>query len=277
MNVSVRHPIRRWPLISYFLVVYAISAVVLLVLGPPSLAAGGHRNYLSTAMFPVMVVGVGLTGLALTAALDGRRGLRDLRSRLGRWRVGAGWYATAALIPPAAILLVLTTLRFLVSPAFTPNLFLLGITFGVVAGFFEEIGWTGYAYPKMRARFGPFAGAAILGVLWGIWHMPVVDSLGAASPHGPYWPHFFLSFIAALAGLRVLIGWIYTKTGSVLLAQVMHASSTGFLVVFGASGVSPAQEAFWYLLYAVVLWMVVVIVVASGGLRAKSVRSVAAP
>jgi threonine/homoserine/homoserine lactone efflux protein len=50
-------------------------------------------------------------------------------------------------------------------------------------------------------------------VLWGLWHLPVVDSLGAASPHGSWWPEFFAAFIAVLAAIRVLIAWTYEHTG----------------------------------------------------------------
>jgi membrane protease YdiL (CAAX protease family) len=125
-----------------------------------------------------------------------------------------------------------------------------------VAGFFEEVGWSGFAYPLLRLRFGAFRGAVVLGILWGCWHLPVVDSLGAASPHGSAWPAFFLAFVAILTGLQALIAWIYDHTESVLLARLMHASSTGCLVALGASGVVPAQEAAWYALYAAVLWLI---------------------
>ena len=94
-----------------------------------------------------------------------------------------------------------------VSSQYTPQFFIFGIAAGVVAGFCEEIGWTGFAYPRMRARFGWLPAALLLGLLWGLWHLPVVDSLGAASPHGSYWPEFFAAFIAVLAAIRVLIAW----------------------------------------------------------------------
>jgi hypothetical protein len=60
----------------------------------------------------------------------------------------------------------------------------------------------------------------------------------------------------------VLISWLYTATGSLQLTQLMHASSTGFLVVFGAAHVSPAQEAAWYALYGGILAVVAVAVIA---------------
>jgi hypothetical protein len=73
-------------------------------------------------------------------------------------------------------------------------------------------------------------------------------------------PVFFLAFVLALTALRCLIAWIYSRTGSLLMAQGMHASSTGFLVVFGAAHVTAAQEALWYALYGALLAVVATIV-----------------
>jgi membrane protease YdiL (CAAX protease family) len=215
-------------------------------------------------MFPVLIIAVAFAGVALTALVAGRAGLRDLRSRLGRWRVEPRWYAMV-LLPPGLILAVLFSLRTLVSPVFTPNLFPLGLLFGLAPGFLEEMGWMGFAFPRLQEKRSPLAAGILLGVLWGLWHMPVVDSLGAAAPHGAYWLPFFLAFIAAMTALRVLIVWVYTNTNSVLLAQLLHASSTGSLVIFGAAQTTPAQETFWYALYALTLWVVVAIVVHACG------------
>lgn len=245
--------IKRHQLLVYFVLAYALSALALMVVGLPQLQRESRPPLASLLMFPVMVVGVGLIGLGLTAVVGGRPALRDLRSRLGRWRVPLRWYALL-LLPPIAILAVLGLLHMLVSPAFTPGFLVFGIPAGLLAGFTEEVGWTGFAYPRMSARWGARTGACLLGLLWGLWHFPVVDSLGAASPHGVWWPAFFAVFIALVTGLRVLIAWVYTNTGSVPLPQLLHASSTGFLVMLGAASVAPAQEALWYALYAAVLW-----------------------
>jgi hypothetical protein len=61
--------------------------------------------------------------------------------------------------------------------------------------------------------------------------------------------------------MRVLIAWLYTQTRSVLLAQLMHVSSTGSLVVFSAPRVNAAQEVFWYVVYGIALWIVAAVVV----------------
>lgn len=166
---------------------------------------------------------------------------------------------------PAAVFGVLTVLRTLVSPNFAPGFFVYGIGAGLLVGVFEEVGWTGFAYPRLRTRFRALGGALLLGVLWGLWHLPVVDALGAASPHGRYWPEFFASFVAMLIPLRVLIAGVYNNTGSLLMAQLLRASFTGFLVVLSASRVTPAQEAVWYLAYAVVLGVVAGVAVAVQG------------
>jgi hypothetical protein len=64
---------------------------------------------------------------------------------------------------------------------------------------------------------------------------------------------------ALLLGLlRVLIAWTYERTANPRLAQLLHASSAGFLVILSAPHVTPAQEALWYAIYAAVLWAIVI-------------------
>jgi membrane protease YdiL (CAAX protease family) len=185
--------------------------------------------------------------------------LRDLFSRMRRVHFPARWYA-ALLIAPVLVLTVLLCMKTFVSPVFAPNRFLIGISFGFVAGFFEEIGWMGYAFPKMRRGDNFIAPAILLGLLWGTWHIPVIDYLGTSTPHGAYWFPFFLAFTAAMTAMRVLIAWVYSFTNSVLLAQLLHACSTGSLVIFSPPRVTAAQEALWYGVYAAILWLGVALV-----------------
>jgi uncharacterized protein len=263
--MNARALIRRHPVASYFGLAYLIPAVAFAVVVGPKLVRGeATRPTDALILFPIMELAVCVTGIALTGVVDGRRGLRDLVARIGRWRVGARWYA-ALLIPPALILAVLLALGSLVSPDFAPKLFPLGLAFGLVAGLFEETGWMGYAFPKMRAGRSALAAGVLLGVLWGLWHAPVVDGLGAATPHGASWLPFFLAFIGVVTAMRVLIVWVYENTTSVLLAQLIHASSTGFLVVLSPTHVTPAQEALWYAVYGALLWIVVALLVATQG------------
>ena len=252
--------LRRHAVGSYFVLTFAISWLGALAVVAPRLLHGEPvPKFSGILMFPVMLLGPAVSGILLTRVVDGGSGLRELFSRMRRMQAGAWWYATL-LIPPVLVLIVLLGLKTLVSPVYAPNRFFVGVSFGIVAGFLEEIGWTGYAFPKM-ARTGNGLGAAItLGVLWGTWHIPVIDYLGAASPHGAYWLQYFLAFTAAMTGIRVLIAWIYTNTKSVALAQFMHASSTGSLVVFSPGGVTARQETMWYAVYAAALSLIVALV-----------------
>jgi membrane protease YdiL (CAAX protease family) len=207
-------------------------------------------------MFPAMLVGPSLSGIFLTRLIDGPLGLRALFSRMRRFRFPARWYA-ALPIPLVLVLGILLLLKTFVSPVYSPNRFWLGLAFGIPAGFFEEIGWTGFAFQKMSLKLPPLHAAILLGLLWGLWHVPVINFLGTAVPHGAYWLHFFLAFTAAMTAMRVLISWLYTHTKSIPLAQFMHACSTGSLVVFSPPAANAAQEAFWYAAYAAVLWLLV--------------------
>jgi membrane protease YdiL (CAAX protease family) len=210
-------------------------------------------------MFPVMLLGPSIAGFVMTGAIHGKDGLCDLLARMSR--IGShGWLATL-LLPPALVLGVLLALKTLASPVFSPNCFPIGFAFGCAAGFFEEIGWTGFAFPAMRSRQSAIGAAMSLGLLWGLWHSPVIDYLGSATPHGDYWLPFLLAFTAAMTAMRVLICWIYTNTGSLLLAQLVHASSTGALATFSPVGVTAGEEVLWYLLYAAVLVSIVAAVV----------------
>ena len=259
--------IRRHPVVTYFALTFLISwAGALAVTAPHLIRHQVLPQMTGILMFPVMLLGPSLAGIVLTKIVDGKSGLRVLFSQMFRAWVAPRWY-TALLLPPALVLTVLLVLERFVSPVYAPNRFFMGILFGIPAGFFEEIGWTGYAFPKMRSESNGLAPSILLGLLWSLWHLPVINYLGTATPHGAYWLPFFLAFSLAMTAMRVLIAWIYTNTKSVLLAQLMHVSSTGSLVLFGAARVTAAQEAMWYALYGTVLWIAVGIVVKAFGRR----------
>jgi membrane protease YdiL (CAAX protease family) len=250
----------RRPVTAYFALTFAVSWLGAFLVAAPHLLRGEPvPKFAGLMMFPAMLLGPSAVGILLTRLIDGPTGLRDLFSRMHRVRVPARWYATL-LIPPVLVITVLSCMKTFVSPVFVPNRFFIGMGFGFVAGFFEEIGWMGFAFPKMRRPDNALTPAILLGLLWGCWHIPVIDYLGTSTPHGSYWLPFFLAFTAALTAMRVLIAWVYTNTNSVVLAQLLHAFSTGSLVVFSPPGVSAAQESLWYAIYAGTLWLLVAII-----------------
>jgi len=257
--------IRRYPVAAYFELTFLISWTGALAVAAPHLIRHQPLPQMTgILMFPVMLLGPSLAGIVLTRIVDGKSGLRVLFSQMFRAWVPPRWYM-ALLLPPALVLTVLLFLERFVSPVYAPNRFFMGLIFGIPAGFLEEIGWMGYAFLKMRSESNGLAPSILLGLLWALWHLPVINFLGTATPHGAYWLLFFLAFASVMTAMRVLIAWIYSNTKSVLLAQLMHVSSTGSLVVFGAARVTAAQEATWYALYGIVLWFAVAIVVKTFG------------
>jgi membrane protease YdiL (CAAX protease family) len=273
VSVHRKNPIRIRPVTSYFVLTFAISWAGALILTAPRFIRGvGVPKLTGLMIFPIMLLGPGIAGIVMTRIVGGRRGLRDLYFRMRRVRIPAGWYAVL-LIPPILIFSILHLFKAVVSRTFAPNFFLFGLCFGLIAGFVEEVGWTGYVFPAMARKQNAFPAAVGLGFLWGAWHIPAVDYLGTATPHGSFWIPYFLVFTAAMMAIRVLIAWLYANTGSVLLAQLMHASSTGSLVVFSPPGVTAGQETLWYGAYALVLWILVAVVVGIYGSDLKRHRA----
>jgi membrane protease YdiL (CAAX protease family) len=263
--MNIKAVIQRHPLGSYFGLAFTIAwAGSFLAVGPKFIRGETMQFSDELYIFLPMTVAPALAAITLTGIVDGRNGLRNLFSRMRRWRLGANWYA-ALLMFPILILAVLLALATLISPEFAPIFFPAGILIGLFTGFFEETGWMGYAFPNMQLKRSVLATGILLGVIHVLWHI-VPDYLGASSARGTYWlPHFLTMMLVAMTAMRVLIVWVYVNTRSLLLAQLMHASSTGFLAMLDPTSLSPADSTLWYAIYGVVLWVIVAVVVATYG------------
>jgi membrane protease YdiL (CAAX protease family) len=247
----------RGPEWDYLTLAFGISWVGALCLALPWLLRGQPvPKFTGLMMFPVMLLGPSLAGAFMIWRTGAKWGMAEMFRSLRRTQFAPGWWA-ALLIPPVLVLIVLESLRALVGAGFAPNFFVAGFGFGIIAGFVEEIGWTGFAFPWMARKRTAFRAAVELGLLWALWHLPVIDYLGTATPHGPWLAAYFLAFAGVVSAMRVLIAWLYVNTRSLLLAQLMHAASTGALVVLSPASVSAAQEALWYAYYGAALWLIV--------------------
>ena len=230
--------VTTYPVATYFTLTFAMSwGGVLLVIGasPGGTGVKAQDNPLFPFAVMAMVAGPSGAGLLLTGLLDGRQGLRELRSRLLRWRVGVRWYGVALLAAPMLATAITLPLS-LASSEFLPGIFvtsnkaaavLLALVVGLTAGFFEELGWTGFAIPRLRRRHSVLGTGLIVGVLWSAWHVLVVI-WGIGDRAGPI-PVAVFAIVDGFAGLpafRVLMVWVYDRTGSVFVAILMHVSLT---------------------------------------------------
>jgi membrane protease YdiL (CAAX protease family) len=177
------------------------------------------------------------------------------------WHGGrsARWYALALLIMPALFLGVLWPLAVFLDPAFTPRFQWPLFAIGLVAGSFEEIGWTGFATPRLLAAYRLFMAGLSLGLGWALWHA-LVDFRQNFNAMGFAWSlEFAVFYLAALTAYRLLMVWVYSNTHSLLLAVLMHASYTGWLVVLYPA-TSFEQGMVWQTAFAVALWLAVAVV-----------------
>src|SRR5829696_768565 len=280
---TIRAVIERHSLLSYFALTFAISwGGILIVVGGPG-GIPGTKEQVET-LFPIailaMLAGPPVAGLVLTGLLYGRAGLRDLLTRMRRWRVGARWYAVALLTAPLSMMAALLALS-LTSPEYLPGIFtsdekatlvLMGIVPGLAAGFLEELGWTGFAIPRMRLRYGVIGTGLFVGVLWGAWHI-LTNGLWASDitsgtlPLAIFVPAYLFTFLVGqLPAYRVLMVWVYDRTKSLLLAMLMHASLTASTFVLAPLAMSGVALLAVTLAYAAAAWVVVaVLAVATRG------------
>jgi uncharacterized protein len=256
---------RRHALLSYFLLAYGFTwGGILLWLASRAFDLATLRPEDKSLVVVLMLSGPCASGLALTAWLEGRAGLRDLRSRMAHWRVGWGWAAIALLTVPLLALAILWPLSTWVDTAFAPGFKLELFTIGLVAGCCEEIGWTGFATPCWLARRSALAVGLQLGMLWAVWHVAADLSSNHATMGSNWWAWFALFWLATLPAYRMLMTWVYAHTHSVLLAILMHASYTGWLLVLYPS-TSFKQGLVWQALFSAGLWCVVAVVVRGRG------------
>jgi membrane protease YdiL (CAAX protease family) len=84
----------------------------------------------------------------------------------------------------------------------------------------EEIGWRGYALPRLSARVGLAPASVILGIIWATWHLPLFF-VAAADTQGQSFPLYLLQVIA----VSVAMAWLYWRTkGRLLLVMILHAA-----------------------------------------------------
>ena len=265
--------ITRHPVLTYFALAFGISwGGGLLVLGPGGVPTTIDRLMtMGTVLYVAMLAGPSVAGLLMTGLVSGRAGLREVLVRLTTWRVGGRWYAVALLTAPLLVMAVSLSLS-LLSTEFLPAVFLTddgasllvsSLMAGLIVGIFEELGWTGFAVPRMRRRYGVLGTGLLLGILWGAWHFPMFwepNSFSGALPFAVLLARLF----SWLPAYRVLMVWVYDRTGSLLVAMLMHASLTATQLVFMPSASSGMTLLISILAWAAALWIAVAIIAGGG-------------
>lgn len=206
----------------FFLLTFALtwscfSTLAILARSAPVGVAGYALLLLGT--FAPSIIAVSLTYRA-----EGSAGVTALLGRILRWQVGARWYLFAVAFFPAIKLAAALTHRALAGawPRFgneSPAIILIAIIFSTPVQAGEEVGWRGYALPRMAARLGFGPASIVLGAIWGLWHLPLFFV-----PGEDYGQPFFV-FAMGTTALSVAIAWLYANTKeSLLLTMLMHSA-----------------------------------------------------
>lgn len=264
----MRSWMRNHPLLSYYIITFVISwGGFLLALGSGGLSSS---DWQTAPSFPfavgAMLAGPTVAGLLMTALTAGRSGLRELGSRLVHWRVGAQWYAFALLPAPVLSLIALLSLG-LKSPVFIADDKAAVLIPGMMAGLttlFEEIGWTGFAVPRFRLHRSILGAGLIVGILWGVWHLLqqvfISGTYAEDIPLPLYMAVAVFNTVAGLTAYRVLLVWLYDRTGSLLVTTLMHASLTACNIFIFRPEATGVPFVTFGLLFTALQWLLVAVV-----------------
>jgi len=277
-NIAVKYPV-----VTYYFMTFLISwGGLLLIIGGPDEITSQPSNAPFLPLYFMTVAGPCMAGILLTGLHDGKKGYRELLVRLIKWRVRGIWYAIAFLLAPFTVFAALFALT-LYSPVFLPGIFSAGVhpvatTFGLAGsnkltlilfvfmlglfnGFVEELGWTGFATPRLRTGHTVMTTGLITGMLWGLWHL-ASNYLGSSEGAGTFPLPIFMTVIlfSFLPPFRILMTWVYDRTGSLLVAILMHASLDVFWMLSMPQVMTGPQRVIWYVVWAVILWGIVVFI-----------------
>jgi hypothetical protein len=189
-------------------------------------------------------------------------GGRSLIDRIFIFEVRWRWYAFAALYVAAMKLAAALVFRLSTGtwPAIEAGPWFLFVAAMLVwtpfqAG--EEIGWRGYALPRLTARLGLGGASVVLGLIWGVWHLPLffiagTDTTGQSLPF----------FVLGVSTISVALAWLYARTGgSLLLVMLMHAASNNTPHFIPAA--TPGSV--WAVAAAPVQWLTVLFLLIGAG------------
>ena len=274
----MKNLIRRHPIAAYVVTAFAFSWIAWagLVIGTPP---GGMQAGISPAFFLMAILGglgPSLAGLAISGVVVGKEGVRALLGRLRPGRVEWSWYLVI-LIPFAMALAALAIQRVLgwkTDLGDVVSRIPLALAWPLFSSLGEELGWRGFALPRLQARRSALASTLLLGLVWGLWHLP--PDWIAMRHYGPLFPlYFVLAGPVLLTGEALLMTWVFNNTrGNVLLSVLFHYGITSSAILLGPLDLSPVENVNSTLVSGVVYWAIAgVLLMAYGGSHlARSTR-----
>jgi hypothetical protein len=234
MSAELNHQ-QKDSLIPFFLLTFLITwgLGALAIFLPAQFQALFGELTDTSPMYFLAIAAPTISATVLTFARGGWNGLKSLYARLIRWRFGLKWYALVLLgIPAVGWIAARITGASPLKEANTSIEFLVLLFFILTTGpLCEELGWRGFVLPRLLERFSPFNASLILGVMWGVWHLPSFF-VGGMEQNEMSIPLFLLNAIF----LSIFVTWVFLHTGgSVLIAVLIHFSVNFCATIIGVT------------------------------------------
>ena len=216
------------PLLTFFTLTFAITWTCFIAAGAITRANQQGLAGLALLSSVLVLLGVftpGVVALLLTMRYQGASAVRVLLGRILQWQVRWYWYLFAIAFMPVIKLTTALLYRVTVGqwPRFGPEPWFLMAAALMVSAWVqsgEEVGWRGYALPRLASQFGLAPASVILGAIWATWHLPLFFLPGADT----YMQSFPL-YLAQVIALSAAFAWLYWRTsGSLLLVMLLHAA-----------------------------------------------------
>lgn len=244
---------KQHPAAGYFIVVLLIAAGSIVIIsaftGLPAPTA--EKDRLFPLAVSILLFSPLLSGVFMTIVLDGFKGLKHYFGQIRAVKRHVTWYLLVFFFAPLLVFGLLSVLMQF-SPEYRPAIFttdnivstlLIGLAIGFFGGgLFEEFGWTGFALPKLRKKYGSLTSGIILGFVWGVWHVPVTY-FACGDVNGNLDPDAFtptiVFYMLVLPVYRILMVYVYDYTKSLPISMIMHAvlsASTVFIFLPKAQG-----------------------------------------
>ena len=201
--------VRKHPLIAFFVLAYLLTWWIYPLLRfSPLLGIPG-------------LFGPALAAIIMAAVTGGKSAVKQLLSRVVIWRVGVRWYMIALGLP-TVLALAAAGLYYVVGGSALVQMGAVSVldfvVFVLVVG--EELGWRGYALPLLLEKRSAVVASLILGVVWGLWHLPTF-----LVPGTPQYGLPLPAFVLLTVEYSILMTWVFLHTkGSVLLATLFHGA-----------------------------------------------------
>lgn len=274
---------KKYPVASFFVLAYTISWVLwipVVLIIKFVLPAGQDPGWL---MIPMLVgtYSPTIAAVMMTRILEGKQGVKKLWAKFLVWRVGFRWYLVAFLIAPIAILaaMAIYSLQGGALGSFDPSqwfMVLLGPVFALPLFLGEELGWRGYALPRLQQKHSGLWSSVIVGVLWTFWHAPAFWAPEGTAISGQPVTLFAVGwYLIFMIGISILHTFIYNNTkGSVLLAVLFHGVYTGPNVFPLFPDISSTALNQIVKLAVIPIWVIAILIIARFGAARLSRQSV---